>query len=186
MLFSSDVQTRTRMSPWNPSARERHHKTSIDGDVEDKNNRWTNRKDGELKKCALWRAGGGVRDVCARSSSEARQGGTLIIGRHLFILPLYNPVKELGRPPRPPPQTIHSEKTCPPLSMDGQSETSEPVSTKSRLQFDFHSSTFKMNKTRGQGKESSVYISAIICIGLVLWSKTLAVKEETAKHAHMP
>lgn len=90
-----------------------------------------------------------VTDAWARRSSEARRGGTLIIGRHLFILPLYNSVKELGLPP--PSQTRTQRKTCPPLSMDKQSETSESAIVKSHLQFDFHSSQFKASKT-GTGK----------------------------------
>lgn len=90
-----------------------------------------------------------VTDAWARRSSEARRGGTLIIGRHLFILPLYNSVKELGLPP--PSQTSTQRKTCPSLSMDKQSETSESAIVKSHLQFDFHSSQFKASKT-GTGK----------------------------------
>lgn len=92
-----------------------------------------------------------VTDAWARRSSEARRGGTLIIGRHLFILPLYNSVKEVGLPPLPRKHPLGEKKTCPSLSMDKQSETSESAIVKSHLQFDFHSSQFKVSKT-GRGK----------------------------------
>lgn len=118
-----------------------------------------------------------VRDAWARSSSEAIQGGTLIIGRHLFILPLYNSVN-------PPPRPYAQRK--PVLSSAWTGRVKHQSSSSLRVAFNFISIWTHLRRPKQRATERVLHKSVLLSANTSLHAATdVHVRVQTAGHPHV-